>query len=249
VPEPWKVYFEMPAWNIGKYVGAAINSIAAQTYPGCQVIVVDDGSTDDTMASASAALADPRLSGSVLLTHPNHEHKQNVASANLAIEEALRRGADIIARLDGDDSQDPTRIAKQVAVLLAGADIVSTSMYWMTEAGQLTHAVELNCGMVPERYGSPGAHEPPGGSIVAWARVYREIGLFDPVSEWAPDSEWNFRVLYADKYTWGHVPEPLYWYRHNRASTTRTNPGRGNAEYQRLSELYRSWLVGGKRPR
>ena len=249
----YKVYFEMPVWNVGKYVGAALSSIDDQTYPGCQVVVVDDGSTDNTMDVVAEALKNPRFKDSVLLTHPNHAHKQNVATANLAIQECFRRGADIIARLDGDDLQDKTRIEKQVAVLEAGSDIVSCNMtmFGMGRDPNWRVPQPRIGGINPDLYGTEKAtgYEPCCGSLVAWARVYQEVGLFDPRSEWAPDSEWNFRTLYAQKYVWGHVPEYLYHYRVHPQSTTRLNPGKGQKEYKRLSKIYRQWVDGGRKER
>jgi glycosyltransferase involved in cell wall biosynthesis len=226
----------MPVYNIAAFIGEAIASIAAQDYPGCQVAVVDDGSTDGTYEAAEDALADPRLHGSRLVTWP---HQRYVRAANEALRIALAEGAEIIARLDGDDVQHPTRISKQVALLEAGADVATTEM-WFFGAGMMRRN-NVTGPMNVELYGTPkrGGGEPCCGSIVAWSHVYQAVGGFDPAWEWSPDSDWNFRVIRTGRFTWAHVPEFLYGYRHHAGQTTHRHPGEGVRQYHALCDLHR----------
>ncbi len=97
----------VPAWNAERTISETLRSVSAQTYANLEIIIVDDGSTDDTAALASAYCeVEPRA---------RLVRKENggVASArNRGIEEA--QGA-WIAPIDADDLWHPTKIAKQVA--------------------------------------------------------------------------------------------------------------------------------------
>lgn len=96
----------VPAFNAGSTIRESVNSALNQTYRNIEVIIVDDGSTDDTRAVASElSRRDARV---------RYVYKQNggVASArNKGIAEA--RG-DYIATLDADDLWYPTKLARQV---------------------------------------------------------------------------------------------------------------------------------------
>jgi glycosyltransferase involved in cell wall biosynthesis len=93
----------MPVYNAAAYVGAAIDSILAQTVPVREIIVVDDGSLD-----GSAALAGTRPKVRVI-----RQANQGAAAAlNRGLAEA---GADYLAFLDADDLWSMDKLAKQLA--------------------------------------------------------------------------------------------------------------------------------------
>jgi len=98
----------LPVRDGAAYVGAAVESVLAQTYADFELLVVDDGSTDGT-PEVLAGFADPRLR--VLR---NEENEGLVPSLNRGLAEA--RGA-YLARIDADDRCLPRRLERQVAVL------------------------------------------------------------------------------------------------------------------------------------
>jgi glycosyltransferase involved in cell wall biosynthesis len=99
----------MPAYNARRYVREAVDSILTQTLGDFECIVIDDGSSDDTLAIVNALAArDPRIR---VLNGPNAG-----VSASLNKGLALARGQ-FIARMDADDISLPTRFEKQARFL------------------------------------------------------------------------------------------------------------------------------------
>lgn len=99
----------VPAFNAERFIARTLASALGQTYENMEVIVVDDGSTDNTRSIVKEiAVGDDRLH---LFSAPN----RGVARArNLGIESA--RGA-YVAFLDADDLWHPTKIERQVEAL------------------------------------------------------------------------------------------------------------------------------------
>lgn len=92
-------------YNTGRYLPETIESALAQTHPRCDLIVVDDGSTDDTVDRLAPYHARIRLL--------RLEHRGLAAARNAGI--AASRG-DFIALLDADDLWMPEKLAVQLAV-------------------------------------------------------------------------------------------------------------------------------------
>jgi len=94
------------AYNHGRYIQETLRSVFAQTYSNFEVIVVDDGSTDDTATKLQA------FNDRILYVH---QENQGVAgSRNTGIQKA--RG-EFIALLDGDDLWEPGKLAIQTEAL------------------------------------------------------------------------------------------------------------------------------------
>lgn len=96
----------IPTYNRAAFLGAAVASIRAQTYPCTEIVIVDDGSTDDT-----AQVVTTLGPGIRYVTQTN---AGPAAARNRGIHEA--RG-DLVAFLDTDDRWLPEKIALQVEIL------------------------------------------------------------------------------------------------------------------------------------
>ncbi len=108
-----KISVVMPAYNSGKYIAAAIESILAQTFGDFEFIIINDGSTDNT-ADVVRKYDDARI-----VFVDNAENRGLVAVLNQGLD--MARG-EYIARMDSDDISYPTRFARQIAYMDANPD-------------------------------------------------------------------------------------------------------------------------------
>lgn len=93
-------------YNYGKYIGEAIESVLSQTYQNFEIIICDDGSTDDSLAVIHKySASNPRFR---VICQPNMGH---ASALNTAFN--VSRG-DIIATLDADDMWVPDRLESVV---------------------------------------------------------------------------------------------------------------------------------------
>ena len=96
----------IPAYNSADFIADAINSILKQTYPVAEIIVVDDGSSDNTEHIVR------NLPGNI------HYYKQTNQGPSVARNQGIKMaGGDWIAFLDADDQWTPDKIEKQMATL------------------------------------------------------------------------------------------------------------------------------------
>lgn len=106
----------MPVYNAEVYLRSAVQSVLDQTYRDFELVVVDDGSRDGSLAILQEfAAGDPRV--------------KIVSRPNTGIVGALNDGiasssAELIARMDSDDLCEPERFAKQIAFMDANPDHV-----------------------------------------------------------------------------------------------------------------------------
>lgn len=95
----------IPAYNCARYLPAAIESVLQQTYPAIEIVVVDDGSTDETPE--------------VLLRYPRvMAIRQSNGGLSHARNQGIRRcRGEFVALLDGDDIWPETKLSDQVAFM------------------------------------------------------------------------------------------------------------------------------------
>ncbi|HHP7230393.1 MAG TPA: glycosyltransferase family 2 protein [Xenococcaceae cyanobacterium] len=123
----------IPAYNGALYIAAAIESVLAQNYHDYEIIVVDDGSTDNTKAIVTSY--GDRI-------NYLHQENQGVAQArNLGLEAANSK---YIAFLDQDDFFLPHKLSEQVATLEQDASIGLVNSGWdiVNSQGKKLAAVE-----------------------------------------------------------------------------------------------------------
>lgn len=106
----------LPAYNAERFVAQAIESVLGQTFRDFELVVIDDGSSDRTLAIAEEYGArDARVR---VISHGNIGMGE---SLNLAIEQARYEW---LARLDADDRMLPHRLERQLAFVCDNPDVV-----------------------------------------------------------------------------------------------------------------------------
>lgn len=120
----------IPLYNHQQYIDAALDSVLQQTVPPCEIIVVDDGSTDGSFARVQRrAAAEPRIT---TWSHPNQ-------GAHYTINAGLKRATgQYVAILNSDDRYHPQRLETCLQTLEkdAEAGAVCTALSFINENGK-----------------------------------------------------------------------------------------------------------------
>jgi glycosyltransferase involved in cell wall biosynthesis len=206
----------IPAYNSDAFIAEAIESVLAQTYQDLELIVVDDGSTDDTVDAATRALAND--SRGRVLSFPNGGP---AVARNRGLNAA--RGT-LIAMLDSDDRWLPDKLEKQAAVLAAEPDCVCVGClmnYIAADGRPLPRVVRsiVQAGGDPR---APGQQElirralslpfPPTAMLVRASTVHA-VGGSDESLGHLPGEELDFLARLAGEGRVSIVPERLADYR------------------------------------
>jgi len=110
---PYSVSVVIPAYNMGPSIARAVDSVLAQSRPADEIIVVDDGSIDDTAAVLKSYGSQIR---------PIHQENAGACAArNRGIQAA---SSDWIAFLDGDDEWIPQKLEMQIEHLRRNPDLL-----------------------------------------------------------------------------------------------------------------------------
>jgi glycosyltransferase involved in cell wall biosynthesis len=116
----------IPFYNAEKYLADAIRSVFAQTYQDWELLLVDDGSTDNSLTIAKS-VRDSRVR-----VFSDGNNRKLATRLNQVAHEAKYP---ILARMDADDLMSPYRLEKQIKILNENKkiNIVSTSVCMMTD--------------------------------------------------------------------------------------------------------------------
>jgi glycosyltransferase involved in cell wall biosynthesis len=204
----------IPSYNYGQYVGQAVESALAQTYSNVEVIVVDDGSQDDTRLRL-AHYGDR-------IRYVYQENQGLSAARNTGIREAQ---GDYVAFLDSDDAAHPRKLELQLAYLMKHpeVDLIASEMVsdepiqWIDVGNSELPAtvISLEAMAIKPRFAP--------SSVVAHKKCFAAVGTFDTALRSVEDREMWLRI--ATQFTMARIDLPLTWYRITPGSMS-TNPER-----------------------
>lgn len=223
----------VPAYNAELFIEETLNSILTQTYKNIEVLVVDDGSQDQTAAIVERVMQrDSRIE---LLRQPN----AGVATArNLAIQKA--RG-EFIAPVDADDIWFPQNLEKQVQCLVQAEPTVGLVYAWsadIDEQGLLTG--EFRASMIAgEVYATLLCHNFLGNASASLIRraCFEKVGSYScqmKKHHATGCEDWDLYLRIAEFYQFRVVPEFLIGYR--------KLPGTMSCDYRRMAQSHELML-------
>ena len=191
--------------NGARFLPEALASIASQTYPAIEAVLVDDGSTDGTRAILDEFAA----------SHPRVRvlRADGVGLASALALAAREASGTYLARHDDDDRSHPERIARQMDYLGAHPEIavLGPAAHMIDVEGRRigTHPVPLTSGEIGRtlRRAAPFVH----GSVVMRRGAYEAAGGYRGAFRASQDYDLWLRM--APHAGLANLPDPLYEWR------------------------------------
>lgn len=219
----------VPAYNAGLYLKQTLESALGQTYKVVEIIVVDDGSTDDTSIIS-------RQFGDAIqyIYQPNRGLS---AARNTAIRHAR---AEFIALLDSDDLWEPEFLQRMIPLLklhpkAAGA---YCGFQYINSKSEIVGKPSVKI-VPPEQFHSAMKYN--GNWLAPCSVIFRrqladEAGLFDESLHAVED--WDLWIRLSEKHPFVGLPEALVRYRRHENNMSKDPERMINAIYQLTAKLY-----------
>ncbi|WP_272676975.1 glycosyltransferase family 2 protein [Providencia huaxiensis] len=156
----------IPVYNVEKYIEKSITSVKEQIYHNFEAIIINDGSTDNSILIAQKIIEnDNRF---VIL---NKENGGLSSARNLGINTSI---GEFITFLDSDDYLEPSFLYDMVKHINDGVDIISCNINNVLENGEIiSHFISPFQGLYLSKDIFDSAIESTKISCVAWGKLYR----------------------------------------------------------------------------
>lgn len=222
-----RVSVVIPVYNGAKWLGEALTSVYAQDMSEMEVIVLDDGSSDNS-SDVVAQFHDPRC------VSVRHANRGLAATLNRGI--AMAKGR-YVAREDQDDLLLPGRLSKQAAFLDEHSDVAMVGTWaHIYEAEHPSerfhrHPSSNEALQLALLFDNPFVH----ASVMIRADVLREVGGYSEDKERQPPEDYELWSRIAHRYRVANLPEVLTVYREFPTSMSRTGVSPFTARVVRIS--------------
>lgn len=204
----------IPAYNNGAYLGAALTSVRQQHYRPLEIIVVDDGSTDDTAVVVAHWQQQRAAHDGAQLRYLYQANAGPATARNRGV--ALANGS-LLAFLDADDWWHPAKLQQQVDrlrqeptlgyVLSHMAVHLETATAWPVSLNQAHYQNEPPC-ILPS-------------ALVVRQTVFQQVGGFDERYRYSDDADWFLRAKDA-AIPFAVLPECLVYKRIHASNLSHT---------------------------
>ena len=201
----------VPMYNVSAYVRECLDSLVAQTLQDMEVIMVDDGCTDDT-PSIAQEYANYNMNFHLI-------HKKNGGLSDARNYGMKFAKGEYIGFLDSDDFIEPTLYEKMVNIANEGNDIVVTDIeYYYKDHPEKCFVMKGLSSFDAENIQKKALLSP----MFAWNKIYRaslfkQYDLLYPTGTWYEDIPVT-TLLFAKANNIGYLPECLMHYRQREDS-------------------------------
>lgn len=212
----------MPAYNAESWIAQTIASLLAQTYDDFELLIGDDGSTDETKAIiARFAKQDPRIKLCAL------DHGGVVIARNTLLQAS--RGQFVMFH-DADDLSVPERMQRQVQYLEQHANCVGVSSNILKFKGTPVWPAAIDVQTSPSlrprnsKLSGLGYHKKdfPFPACMVRTTVAQNLGGFRPYFSYAEDADFIYRL--EEKGELAVLEETLFLYRQHASNTSKRSP-------------------------
>ena len=202
----------LPTYNAESYIAEALGSLTGQTFQDFEVVIVDDGSNDNTI----------QIIESVEDIDIKLIQRNNQTGITSALNRGLREASgEYIARHDADDWSAPERFEKQVGALKPNQEValLGTGAYLVDANGQKISQRRVVSN--PSLDDLVQHNEFVHGSVMMRKAALESVGGYD---EWFPTTEdYDLWLRLADEYEVRNIDEPLYYFRQHDDSLYGSN--------------------------
>jgi glycosyltransferase involved in cell wall biosynthesis len=196
----------IPVYNGAAYLQEALESVLAQTRPPHEVIVVDDGSSDDSSDIATAF--GPRVTCL---------RKENGGAASARNAGIMAASCEFLAFIDHDDLWPATKLERQLACFEQNCSLdlcyALADFFWDAALAEEQQAYRDH----PRTRQVPGYTTP---ALLARRTAFQRVGLLNEDLHFADATEWTMRALDAGLRV-ELLPEVLLYHRMHKSNLTR----------------------------
>ena len=223
----------IPLYNKAPYVKKALETVCAQTYRDYEIIVINDGSTDN-----SAVVADEYLKATYGIDY------QIISQQNAGVSAARNNGVaassgDYISFLDADDWWEPTYLEKMAKLIEdypeAGLYACNYVYYKPGKTRVAVNNIETGYFNYPKAYYEGGAMPVTSISVAVPRKVFEEVGGFPLGIKLGEDFLLWAKI--AMKYKVAFLNEPLAWYNNDVPATLRATRNLHAPEHHMLFRM------------
>ena len=179
---PVTVSVLIPAYNAGRYVSECLDSVFCQTLPPAEIIVINDGSTDDTF--------DQLLTYADRIRLYSRENRGVCQTLNEAIDYASGHW---VAFLDADDRWASGKLARQVEFLQQNPDL-DACMGHIQQFISPDLPPDVAAGIACQNYAQPGWLKT---TLLIRREAFAQTGLFNPMYTTGDFVEWFSRAKHT----------------------------------------------------